>query len=288
MVWGQPGQIVWETYLEKYPTQNRAARVTQAVECLPSKCEALSSNSSTTTTTKNKKQKTKEEPKIKIVSPKLVISTSYQGLETFFFPSPFSSFLCTGSFSGSLSHMSCWRLVPVQHWPALSALLGDLSWTVIYSPGLSLSPGLWIQWLLQKGSCQMWVPFIANTRRGSFSLETNPEEPSNCHLPCGPNSQHWQDTVSFPPLRKDPEGSPKNLWGAELTREWSGFPMGRETVHLFPLESAQATQCQRLGIRQEPQRAVHTILAADPRVCYYWPHPFLLGRQCLDRTLFSV
>jgi hypothetical protein len=33
--------------IKKYPTQNRAGGVTQAVECLPSKHEALSSNTST-------------------------------------------------------------------------------------------------------------------------------------------------------------------------------------------------------------------------------------------------
>jgi hypothetical protein len=30
---------------QKYPTQKRVGRVGQVVECLPSKCEALSSNS---------------------------------------------------------------------------------------------------------------------------------------------------------------------------------------------------------------------------------------------------
>jgi hypothetical protein len=50
MVQSQPGQIVPETLSGKYPTQNRAGKV-------PSKHEALSSNSSTTK--KNKTQKTK-------------------------------------------------------------------------------------------------------------------------------------------------------------------------------------------------------------------------------------
>jgi hypothetical protein len=44
VVISQPRQIVCETLSQKYPTQNRAGGV---VECLSSKCEALSSNPST-------------------------------------------------------------------------------------------------------------------------------------------------------------------------------------------------------------------------------------------------
>jgi hypothetical protein len=36
-------QIVWETLSQKYPAQKKAGRVTQGVEHLPSKCDALSS-----------------------------------------------------------------------------------------------------------------------------------------------------------------------------------------------------------------------------------------------------
>jgi mannosyltransferase OCH1-like enzyme len=48
-VQSQPGQIILKTLSQKYPIQNStkgAAIVAQVVECLPSKCEALSSNSS--------------------------------------------------------------------------------------------------------------------------------------------------------------------------------------------------------------------------------------------------
>jgi hypothetical protein len=48
VVRSQPKQIVHETLSRKYPTQKRAGRVTQVVECLPSKCEALSSHPTTT------------------------------------------------------------------------------------------------------------------------------------------------------------------------------------------------------------------------------------------------
>jgi hypothetical protein len=47
-VQGQSGQIVLESLFQKYPTQNRAGRVAQVVEYLPSKCKALSSNPSIT------------------------------------------------------------------------------------------------------------------------------------------------------------------------------------------------------------------------------------------------
>jgi hypothetical protein len=43
-----PRQIVQETLFREYTTQKRARIVAQAVQCLPSKAEALSSNSSTT------------------------------------------------------------------------------------------------------------------------------------------------------------------------------------------------------------------------------------------------
>jgi hypothetical protein len=54
MVHSQPRQIVCEILSQKYPTQNRAGGVAQAVLCLPSKNEALSSNPSTAR--KNDKQ----------------------------------------------------------------------------------------------------------------------------------------------------------------------------------------------------------------------------------------
>jgi hypothetical protein len=41
----------------KNPTQNRAGGVSEVVECLPSKCETLSSNSSSTAKLKKKKKK---------------------------------------------------------------------------------------------------------------------------------------------------------------------------------------------------------------------------------------
>jgi hypothetical protein len=52
----QPGQIVFETICQKYPTQKRACGVPRVVECLPSKCKALSLNPSTEKI--NKKEKT--------------------------------------------------------------------------------------------------------------------------------------------------------------------------------------------------------------------------------------
>jgi hypothetical protein len=57
-VQSQPGQI--EFLSRKYPTQKRAGGVVQVLECLPSKCEALSSNPSTK---KKKKRKRKKERK---------------------------------------------------------------------------------------------------------------------------------------------------------------------------------------------------------------------------------
>jgi hypothetical protein len=42
-----PRQIVHETLSQKHSIQNRAGGVAQVVECLTSKCKALSSNSST-------------------------------------------------------------------------------------------------------------------------------------------------------------------------------------------------------------------------------------------------
>jgi hypothetical protein len=56
MVRSQPRQIVLETISQKYPTQNRAGGVTQVVEHLPHKCEALSSNPSTAKKEKKKRQ----------------------------------------------------------------------------------------------------------------------------------------------------------------------------------------------------------------------------------------
>jgi hypothetical protein len=47
-VWSQPWKIVHKTLSWKYPTQKRAGRVAQVVECLPSQCKALSSNPSNT------------------------------------------------------------------------------------------------------------------------------------------------------------------------------------------------------------------------------------------------
>jgi hypothetical protein len=46
MVQSQRWQIVPKTLFRKNPTQNRAGEVAEVVECLPSKCEALSSNPS--------------------------------------------------------------------------------------------------------------------------------------------------------------------------------------------------------------------------------------------------
>jgi hypothetical protein len=46
-VQSQPEQIALQTLFRKYPTQKRAGRVVAGVECLPSNCEALSSNPST-------------------------------------------------------------------------------------------------------------------------------------------------------------------------------------------------------------------------------------------------
>jgi hypothetical protein len=42
-----PRQIDCEILVKKYPTQNRNVGVTEVVECLPSKNEALSPNPST-------------------------------------------------------------------------------------------------------------------------------------------------------------------------------------------------------------------------------------------------
>jgi hypothetical protein len=52
----QPGQIVQETLSKKYPTQKRAGVVPQMVECLPSRCETLSSNTSIATKKKKRKK----------------------------------------------------------------------------------------------------------------------------------------------------------------------------------------------------------------------------------------
>jgi hypothetical protein len=58
VVHGQPRQRVLETLSQKYPTQNRAGRVVQVVESLPSKCEVLSSNPSTIKKKEREKLKT--------------------------------------------------------------------------------------------------------------------------------------------------------------------------------------------------------------------------------------
>jgi hypothetical protein len=46
-VQSHPGPIVHETLSQKYVVQNRAGRVIHMVKCLPSQCEALSTNPST-------------------------------------------------------------------------------------------------------------------------------------------------------------------------------------------------------------------------------------------------
>jgi hypothetical protein len=51
------GKINCETLSQKYSTQNRAGGVTQVIQCLPNKCEALSSNPSTAKQRKKKEQK---------------------------------------------------------------------------------------------------------------------------------------------------------------------------------------------------------------------------------------
>lgn len=68
--------------------------------------------------------------------------------------------------------------------------------------------------------------------------------------------------------------------------------MGRETVYIFSLESAQAEPCQRpgwgtKGSRQGPQRTACRILATRPQnvLLLATPIPFW-QRQGLDRTLF--
>jgi hypothetical protein len=57
VVHSQPGQIVHETHLKNNPTEKRAGRVAQVIECLPSKCETLSSNPSTIKKKKKKNRK---------------------------------------------------------------------------------------------------------------------------------------------------------------------------------------------------------------------------------------
>jgi hypothetical protein len=49
-VWGQPRQIVWETLISKITRAKWTGGVAQALECLLSKCKALSSNHSRTHT----------------------------------------------------------------------------------------------------------------------------------------------------------------------------------------------------------------------------------------------
>jgi hypothetical protein len=47
MVQSKPLQIVLKTLSWKHSTQNSTSRLTQVIECLLSKCEALSSSSGT-------------------------------------------------------------------------------------------------------------------------------------------------------------------------------------------------------------------------------------------------
>jgi hypothetical protein len=56
MVHSQPGQTVLEALSQKYPKQNMTGKVVQVVVCLPSKCEARSSNLNTTKKKKKKKK----------------------------------------------------------------------------------------------------------------------------------------------------------------------------------------------------------------------------------------
>jgi hypothetical protein len=49
------GHIVQETLFQKHPTQKRAGGMAQAVECLPSKYEALNLNPSSAKKKKEKK-----------------------------------------------------------------------------------------------------------------------------------------------------------------------------------------------------------------------------------------
>lgn len=62
------------------------------------------------------------------------------------------------------------------------------------------------------------------------------------------------------------------------------FLRGRENrVCLFPLESVQAEQCQRLGwgtrgMRQGPQGECAEFWFSDHRMCCYWLHPLLFGK----------
>jgi hypothetical protein len=66
-VQSQPSQIVGETLSWKYPTQNRVGRMVHMVEqCLPSKCEALSSSPNTS---KKKKKKHPKRTKQEIEKP---------------------------------------------------------------------------------------------------------------------------------------------------------------------------------------------------------------------------
>jgi hypothetical protein len=55
-------------YLEKYLTHKRAGGVAQVIECLPSKCEALSSNPSTEKKKKKGRERERERNWDEVVS----------------------------------------------------------------------------------------------------------------------------------------------------------------------------------------------------------------------------
>jgi hypothetical protein len=83
-VQSQPKQIVHETLSWKYPTTKRPGKVDQVIECLPSKCEALSSNSSTAKK-KNKKTKNHHSQTLK---PSKSLNSYTHPLSGSFSPSP--------------------------------------------------------------------------------------------------------------------------------------------------------------------------------------------------------
>ena len=90
-------------------------------------------------------------------------------------------------------------------------------------------------------------------------------------LPC--TLSLWSPALSFDqtpcPLPTPQEGHqrvPTEPTKERVLSEQGSFLMGRETMYLFPLESIQVEQCQRLGwgtkgIRQGPQKTVYRILA---------------------------
>jgi hypothetical protein len=92
----QPGQIVQEILSRKYPTQKRAGRVAQVVEHLPSKYEALSSNSSTEKKKKERERERKRDVKPSGRSPDNIQSVPSEGIMgPLYLPLSFSS--CPGS-----------------------------------------------------------------------------------------------------------------------------------------------------------------------------------------------